>query len=55
MDKGIYAATRAFFNISTPMSENEVDKLSAAARSALIEMRPYIEKTAPDLISGRWK
>jgi glutamate-1-semialdehyde 2,1-aminomutase len=55
MQQGIYAATRAFFSISTPMGGREVDKLTAAARSALIEMRPYISKTAPDLISGRWK
>ena len=55
MQQGIYAATRAFFSISTPMGGREVDKLTAAARSSLIEMRPYISKTAPDLISGRWK
>ncbi len=52
MDKGIFTATRAFFNISTPMGPAEVDKLVDAAHCALAEMRPYIENTAPDLISG---
>jgi hypothetical protein len=55
MQKGIFVATRAFFNISTPMCANEIDTLITAAESSLVEMRPYIEKTAPDLISGRWK
>jgi glutamate-1-semialdehyde 2,1-aminomutase len=52
LEKGIFAATRAFFNISTPMGPAEVDKLIDAARSALTEMRPYIEITSPDFISG---
>jgi glutamate-1-semialdehyde 2,1-aminomutase len=52
MDKGIFTATRVFFNISTPMGTTEVDKLVDAAHCCLVEMRPYIENTAPDLISG---
>jgi len=52
MQQGIYAATRAFFSISTPMGGREVDKLTAAARNSLIEMKPYIEKKAPNLIYG---
>ena len=52
LEKGIFAATRAFFNISTPMGATEVDKLMAAAQSALTEMKPYIANTAPHLISG---
>ena len=52
MDRGIFAATRAFFNISTPMGEAEVDKLIDAAHSALNQMRPYIIDSAPHLISG---
>jgi glutamate-1-semialdehyde 2,1-aminomutase len=49
MDKGIFAAPRSFFNISTPMREKEIDSLTSAAESSLAEMRPYIEKTASDL------
>jgi glutamate-1-semialdehyde 2,1-aminomutase len=52
LEKGIFAATRGFFNISTPMGAAEVDKLMDAAQSSLTEMRPYIENTSPDLISG---
>jgi glutamate-1-semialdehyde 2,1-aminomutase len=52
MEKGIFAATRTFFNISTPMGAAEVDKLIDAAQSSLDEMRPYIEITSPELISG---
>ena len=52
LEKGIFAATRAFFNISTPMGATEVNKLMEAAQSALIEMKPYITTTAPHLISG---
>ena len=52
MEKGIFAATRAFFNISTPMGQTEVAKLIDAARDALIEMRPYIGQIAPELLAG---
>jgi len=52
MQNGIFAATRVFFNISTPMAEPEISKLIHAAESALAEMRPYIEQVAPDLLAG---
>jgi glutamate-1-semialdehyde 2,1-aminomutase len=52
LDKGIFAATRGFFNISTPMGATEVEKLLDAAQRSLTEMRPYIENTSPGLISG---
>ena len=52
LEKGIFCAARAFFNISTPMGEPEVNKLIDAAKRCLIEMRPYIENTSPHLISG---
>ena len=52
MDKGIFAATRAFFNISTPMGQPEVTQLIEAAKGALIEMRPYIGQIAPELLAG---
>ena len=52
MQKGIFAATRAFFNISTPMGQPEVTQLIEAAKGALIEMRPYIGQIAPELLAG---
>jgi glutamate-1-semialdehyde 2,1-aminomutase len=51
MEKGIFAATRAFFNISTAMGQTEVAKLVEAAKCALIEMRPYIGQIAPELLA----
>ncbi len=51
LEKGIFVATRAFFNISTPMDATEVNKLMVAVKSSLIEMRPYIENISPHLIS----
>ena len=51
LEKGIFAATRAFFNISTPMGATEVNILMDAVKSSLIEMRPYIENISPHLIS----
>lgn len=51
MDRGVFAATRGMFNISTPMGEKEVDEASVALRGCLVEMRPYIEQAAPELIS----
>jgi len=52
MENGIFAATRAFFNISTPMGETQIAQFIDAAHSALVEMRPYIENIAPDLLCG---
>lgn len=50
MDKGIFAASRGMFNISTPMSEKEINEASTAVKSCLLELIPYIEKAAPMLI-----
>jgi glutamate-1-semialdehyde 2,1-aminomutase len=52
LEQGIFSATRAFFNISTPMGPTQVDKLVAASQNALTEMKPYIENAAPELIGG---
>jgi len=51
MNRGIFAAARGMFNISTPMGEKEIHEASTAVRDCLVEMRPYIEKMAPELIS----
>ena len=51
MEKGIFAAARSFFNISTPMDATEVNKLTDAAKSSLIEMIPYFGNISPHLIS----
>jgi len=38
------------FNISTPMTEREVDVLGASFKDCLLDLKPYIEKTVPELI-----
>jgi len=50
MNKGIFAAPRGMFNISTPMGEDEIMEVRTALAESLIELRPYIEKAAPELI-----
>lgn len=52
LEYGIFAATRTFFNISTPMGAAEISKLIEAARAALTRMKPIIEQVAPDLLTG---
>jgi glutamate-1-semialdehyde 2,1-aminomutase len=53
MDRGIFTAGRFMFNISTPMSEKEVNQAGSVLRDALRELRPYIEKAAPELLFNR--
>jgi glutamate-1-semialdehyde 2,1-aminomutase len=50
MDRGIFTAGRFMFNVSTPMSEKEVNQAGSALRETLRELKPYIEKAAPELI-----
>ena len=39
------------FCLSTPMGEKEIDEATAALEACLLELRPYIEKAASELIS----
>jgi glutamate-1-semialdehyde 2,1-aminomutase len=50
VSRGIFPTPRCGFYISTPMSEEEITEAGIAVKSSLIELRPYIEKTAPELI-----
>jgi len=50
INRGIFPGGRLMFNISTPMTEKEVDALGASFKDCLLELKPYIEKTAPELI-----
>ena len=52
LESGIFAATRTFFNISTAMGATEVSELTDAVRKALTKMRPFIERVAPDMLTG---
>ena len=50
LERGVFPAGRMMLNISTPMGEKEVEELGKALKSSLMEMKPYIEKAAPELI-----
>ena len=50
LGRGIFPAARMMLNVSTPMRENEIEELGKVLKSSLIEMKPYIEKAAPELI-----
>ncbi len=50
INRGIFTARRGFFNIMTPMGEEEVQEAVKAFRAALREIRPAIEKLRPDLV-----
>jgi glutamate-1-semialdehyde 2,1-aminomutase len=50
MNRGIYAAARGMFAVSTPMKEKEVDEAVAAVRGALELLRPFAEETVPHLV-----
>lgn len=50
MDKGIYPGARLGFNLSTPMTEKEIDQVATTVRNCLMELKPCIEAVAPELI-----
>jgi glutamate-1-semialdehyde 2,1-aminomutase len=50
LDHGIFPAGRMMFNISTPMGEKEIDVLGTTVKDGLLELKPYIRKTVPELI-----
>ena len=51
MDEGIALLPRGAFNISTPMTENQIEDAADAVRSSLIQLTPYIQKSAPHLMA----
>lgn len=50
MNRGIYAAARGEFNISTMLTEAEVDRAVSAFNESLHELRPHIAEKYPSLI-----
>ena len=50
MNRGIYTAKRGEFIISTPMSEEEVDKGIAGLKETFELLKPYIEENAAQLV-----
>jgi glutamate-1-semialdehyde 2,1-aminomutase len=50
LNLGIFAANRGMFNISTPMTNSEIDKTLEAFRAALFTLKPYVADKAPHLM-----
>jgi glutamate-1-semialdehyde 2,1-aminomutase len=50
LGRGIFATPRCGFYVSTPMTERETHEAKVAVRESLLELKPYIEKAAPELI-----
>lgn len=50
INNGIFSANRGMFNISTPMSESEIDSALEAFRAALNTLKPYAAEKAPHLM-----
>ena len=50
LNHGIFPAARMMFNISTPMSEKEIDELGVTFTHGLVELKPYIGKVVPELV-----
>jgi glutamate-1-semialdehyde 2,1-aminomutase len=52
LTRGIYPSPQGWFNISTAMTEREIDAAVAAFSDGLTFLRPYIEQVAPDLLAS---
>lgn len=49
LKRGIFLPARGLFNISTPMTEKDIDTAVVAMDDVMTEMKPLIEKVWPDL------
>ncbi len=50
--RGIMSSSRLMYCISTPMSEDEIDRAVTALGESLQELRPYIESERPALLAS---
>ncbi len=50
LNLGIFAANRGLFNLSTPMTRQEIDQALEAFRAALFMLKPYVADQAPHLM-----
>ena len=49
LKRGIFLPARGLFNISTPMTEKDIDTAVVAIDDVMTEMKPLIEQVWPDL------
>ena len=50
MNRGVYAARRGMFALSTPMTPADIDKAVAAFRETLAMLKPYIAHNLSHLL-----
>ena len=50
LNRGIFGSNRGLVNISTPMSESDVDQTIAAIGETLAAMKPLVAESAPHLV-----
>ena len=50
LNRGIFAANRGLFNLSTPMTGKEIDQSLEAFCAALFTLKPYVADQAPHLL-----
>jgi glutamate-1-semialdehyde 2,1-aminomutase len=50
LKRGIFLPARGLFNISTPMTETDIDTAVGAIDEVMAELRPLMEQVWPDLI-----
>jgi glutamate-1-semialdehyde 2,1-aminomutase len=50
LNRGIHPSPQGWFNISTPMTNAEIDAAIEAFRESLVELKSWIVETAPGLI-----
>jgi len=50
LERGIFSAARGMYNMSTPMTQREIDTLVKAVEDVLSELKPAIENLWPELI-----
>jgi glutamate-1-semialdehyde 2,1-aminomutase len=51
MNRGVYAARRGMFCLSTPMTQGDIDKAVLSFRETLSILKPYIADTTPHLLA----
>jgi glutamate-1-semialdehyde 2,1-aminomutase len=52
MNRGIFAAPRGLFSISTPMTTAEIDQAVEAIAGVLLLLKPHAAEVAPHVLSG---
>jgi glutamate-1-semialdehyde aminotransferase len=50
LNTGMFVAKRNMYNVSTPMTETEINKAITATADALSELKPFLKEIAPQLL-----